>query len=87
MLESALKTGYKKLQLCDDFRLAVWAAKWTAKSGDCVLLSPASASFDEFDSYEQRGDQFVAYVRSFKGETTKTTQSVVETNEEIQTLE
>ena len=29
-----------------------------AKEGDIVLLSPACASFDEFDSFEHRGDVF-----------------------------
>jgi UDP-N-acetylmuramoylalanine--D-glutamate ligase len=33
-----------------------------AKSGQAVVLSPACASFDEFDSYGQRGKTFKAYV-------------------------
>ncbi|MDH3380479.1 MAG: UDP-N-acetylmuramoyl-L-alanine--D-glutamate ligase [Gammaproteobacteria bacterium] len=37
---------------------AVDAAAAVAGSGDVVLFSPACSSFDMFDNYEQRGDQF-----------------------------
>ncbi|MEX0856605.1 MAG: UDP-N-acetylmuramoyl-L-alanine--D-glutamate ligase [Balneolaceae bacterium] len=37
---------------------AVRAARKTAKRGEVVLLSPACASFDMFDSYEHRGKIF-----------------------------
>lgn len=37
---------------------AVKEAAKIAKSGDTVLLSPACASFDLFENYEDRGDQF-----------------------------
>lgn len=42
---------------------AVNAAYKVSSSGDCVLLSPACASFDLFDDFEDRGRQFKAAVR------------------------
>ena len=35
-----------------------------AEKGDTVLLSPACASFDLFESYEDRGKQFKAAVQN-----------------------
>lgn len=39
-----------------------------AAIGDAVLLSPASASFDMFENYADRGNQFAAFVKSLKDE-------------------
>ncbi|WP_409525289.1 UDP-N-acetylmuramoyl-L-alanine--D-glutamate ligase [Nitrincola sp. MINF-07-Sa-05] len=41
---------------------AVEAAAAAAKPGDIVLLSPACASFDMFNGYSDRGDQFIQQV-------------------------
>ncbi len=42
---------------------AVQQARHLAEQSDMVLLSPACASFDMFESYEHRGAQFSHYVR------------------------
>ena len=43
---------------CGKFEAAVKAAAAVAESGDVVLMSPASASFDEFKNFAVRGDFF-----------------------------
>ena len=43
---------------------AVKVAYKLSQSGDTVLLSPACASFDLFENYEDRGRQFKNAVRS-----------------------
>lgn len=58
ILNAALKRGFTGVTLCRPFDLAVRVAYLTAKPGQNVLLSPASASFDAFHSYEERGDRF-----------------------------
>jgi len=43
---------------------AVKVAYRLSKRGDAVLLSPACASFDLFEDYEDRGRQFKSAVRN-----------------------
>ncbi len=48
----------------DDMYEAVQTAYYLSNKGDQVLLSPACASFDLFDNYEDRGRQFKESVRN-----------------------
>ena len=43
---------------------AIRRAAQSATPGDVVLLAPACASFDQFQSYEQRGQVFKDLVRA-----------------------
>ena len=47
---------------CGTLDRAVAAARAAARPGDVVLLSPACASFDQYRSFEERGDHFKALV-------------------------
>lgn len=53
-----LLAGRVALLHAGDMAEAVGLAAGAARPGDCVLLSPACASFDMFDNYEHRGRVF-----------------------------
>ncbi|MBO9411282.1 MULTISPECIES: UDP-N-acetylmuramoyl-L-alanine--D-glutamate ligase [unclassified Ruegeria] len=50
-------------QVCTTMAEAVAQAVADAAPGDTVLLAPAAASFDQYDNFEQRGEDFAAQVR------------------------
>ena len=56
--------GFTAYEFAQTFDEALQKAKQAAQQGDCVLLSPACASWGMFDNYEQRGDLFKAWVRA-----------------------
>jgi len=62
---AALSAIFSKVVQCDvveTLQEAVTLAAGTALPGDTVLLSPGTSSFDQFKSYEARGDAFKAAV-------------------------
>ena len=58
LAEAADQVGFKEYIFVDTFEEAVKAAKTAALPGDCVLLSPACASWGMFTNYEERGRIF-----------------------------
>ncbi|ATI42664.1 UDP-N-acetylmuramoyl-L-alanine--D-glutamate ligase [Pacificitalea manganoxidans] len=49
-------------EVCETMEVAVARAHAEAASGETVLLAPAAASFDQYDSFEKRGEDFIARV-------------------------
>ncbi|MCS6992049.1 MAG: UDP-N-acetylmuramoyl-L-alanine--D-glutamate ligase [Chitinophagales bacterium] len=62
-LHEAFSNSVDLIVNTNNMRDAVKAAFHLAAPGDCVLLSPACASFDLFENYEERGRQFKECVR------------------------
>ncbi len=50
-------------EVCSTMAKAVERAMADANPGDTILLAPAAASFDQYDNFEQRGNDFVAEVK------------------------
>ena len=61
---AAEKNGFHDIILCEDLKEAVQVCADKANAGDAVLLSPACASWGQFDNYEQRGEMFKEFVRA-----------------------
>ncbi len=64
-IDAFARTGYTDYVCADSFEDAVAKAREMALSGDVVLLSPACASWDMFDNFEQRGDLFKELVKDY----------------------
>jgi UDP-N-acetylmuramoylalanine--D-glutamate ligase len=64
-LAPALEAGVE-LHRCADLEDAVVRAAAAARPGEVVLLSPACASFDAFESFEERGERFRQIVEGLR---------------------
>ena len=58
----ALELAPVEHEICETMEAAVAAAARDAEAGDTVLLAPAAASFDQYKSFEKRGEHFAALV-------------------------
>ena len=55
--------GCPEITDCDGFDAAVYAAAAAAQDGDVVLMSPASAAFDQFKNFMVRGEHYKKMVK------------------------
>ena len=60
----ALEQTNRNIEICytNNLEESVNVAYTKAKKGDIVLLSPASASFDAFKNFAERGNKFKEFV-------------------------
>lgn len=66
ILKAAEDAGYPFVHTAETFEQAVETARSLAPKGGTVLLSPACASWDMFDNFEQRGEIFKQIVHGFE---------------------
>ncbi len=66
MAKTAIECGFKDENIikCSTLEACVASAHRLGEKGDTVLLSPACASWDMFESFEQRGEEFKKLVKS-----------------------
>lgn len=67
IVDECIKVGFDAYETFETLDEAVKAAYKDSHSGECVLLSPACASWDMFESYEQRGRLFKEMVAKLEG--------------------
>lgn len=60
----ALQLDGVETEICTTMEVAVTRAMRDAQPGEVVLLAPAAASFDQYDNFEQRGEDFAARVKA-----------------------
>lgn len=63
---TARKHGFTDIYSTETLKEAVEVCYKLSQEGDCVLLSPACASWDMFPNYEERGSLFKEYVRNLQ---------------------
>ena len=59
----AVKLENVETEICGTMSTAVEMAMKEACPGETVLLAPAAASFDQYDNFEQRGNDFIREVQ------------------------
>lgn len=64
--ETAKHAGVEKTKIVETMDEAVKTAYQFSSKGDVILLSPACASWDQYKTFEERGDMFVSSVHKLK---------------------
>ena len=74
MQEAAQAAGVKVVKDSPRVKNSVAIAFEDSQPGDVILLSPAAASWDQYQTFEERGDEFITAVENLskeKGDVTK----------------
>ncbi len=66
IIEASKRFSVSNVYEAETLKEAVLIAKSLASSGETILFSPACASFDMFENYEQRGKIFTKIVREIE---------------------
>ncbi len=63
---TAIRLGYNNIHIVKTMKEAVSLSFKISTNGDNVLLSPACASWDMYESYEKRGEEFIDSIESLR---------------------
>lgn len=63
------QNGYNQITVVADMQAAVASAYQQSEPGDILLLSPATASYDLYRNFEERGDDFRRHVAALVSKT------------------
>lgn len=66
LADAARKAGIKDIVIVNTLQEAVPKAYELSDDGDIILFSPACASWDQFNTFEERGDFFVKFIEELK---------------------
>ncbi|UOE92930.1 UDP-N-acetylmuramoyl-L-alanine--D-glutamate ligase [Alkalihalobacillus sp. LMS39] len=68
IVKAAIEAGVAIIKKAERVEDGVPLAYDVSDEGDIILLSPACASWDQYKTFEERGDSFIATVQNLKGQ-------------------